>query len=66
MGSQHGHIDRDSQLFVNFLIPAIYFDWAKGNVRVHQLSILEQVLESDNEFLKGICVFEFNGSFNDS
>jgi hypothetical protein len=34
-------------------------------VRVHKLSILEQVLEIDNKFLKGVFVLEFNGSFND-
>jgi hypothetical protein len=51
---------------MNYLVSAVYFDWAKGKVGVHQLSVLEQILKSDNEFLKGICIFEFDGPVNDS
>ncbi len=49
-----------------FFVSAIYFDWAKGKVGVHQLSVLEQILKSDDEFLKGICIFEFDGPVDDS
>ncbi len=65
VSSQHGHVDCDSGLFMSFLVSTIYFDWAKGKERIHQLSVLEQMLKSDDEFLKGICIFELDGSVND-
>ncbi len=48
-------------MFVDFLISTVCFDWAKCKVGVHQLSVLEQVLESDDVFLKGVCILEFDG-----
>ncbi len=40
---------------MNFLVSAVYFDWAIGEVRVHQLSVLEQILKSNDEFQKGFA-----------
>ncbi len=51
-------------MFVYPLVPTIGFDQAEGKVRIHKLSIVEQILQTHNKFLNGVCFFQFDGNFH--
>ncbi len=61
MAAEEGHISWDAGSVMNFLGSAALLHWAKGNVFIHHLTILQELLQADNIFLHGGFTFEFDG-----